>query len=139
MKRNKPLKSSRGLSRSTPLDRKAEPMQRSPIRKRRAGARRTLAVRDGDWLTNVRSIPACVRCGRFGVEAAHRDFGKGAGMKTDDVATAALCPQCHHELGNGNRLDRDTRRAEMDRWIVETLIQLARAGKVAACEQTEAA
>lgn len=116
----------------TPLARKTPLRAKAPMRKRKAGARRTLSVRDGGWLANVRSIAACVRCGAHGVEAAHRDLGKGFGMKTDDVASAALCPACHHELGNGHRLDRDARRSEMDRCIVETLIQLARAGKVIA-------
>lgn len=116
----------------TPLQRHTPLRAKSPMRKRKSGPRRTLSVRDGDWLANVRSIPLCVRCGSYGVEAAHRDMGKGYGMKTDDVATAALCPTCHHELGNGHHLDRDARRSEMDRCIVETLIQLARAGKVKA-------
>jgi hypothetical protein len=116
----------------TPLSRKTPLRAKSPMRKRKAGGRRALAVRDASWLDNVRSLPACVRCGAGHVEAAHRDLGKGMGLKTDDVATAALCSGCHHELGNGNRLDRDTRRSEMDRCIVETLIALARAGKVLA-------
>ncbi|MGH8171826.1 MAG: hypothetical protein ACREPX_01685 [Rhodanobacteraceae bacterium] len=121
MKRSTPLKQSKILPRPT-----------APMRKTRKGpARRTLAVRSVGWLDCVREIPDCVRCGKHGVQAAHRDFGKGAGMKTDDCATAALCPECHHELGNGNELDRDTRRAEMDKAIVDTVITLARAGRIA--------
>jgi cytochrome c553 len=122
VKRTAPLKQSKIL-----------PRQSAPMRKVRKGQpRRTLAVRSKTWLDLVREIPTCVRCHSEPVEAAHRDFGKGAGMKTDDVATAAIGPRCHHELGNGNELDRATRRAEMDKAIVDTLIVLARAGKVGA-------
>jgi hypothetical protein len=126
------------LARKTPLVSKILPRQtvtlktRAPMPKRRCGQRRTEAARSENWLTNVREIGLCMRCGAFGVEAAHRDFGKGFGQKTDDCATAALCPKCHFDLGNGRELDRATRRAEMDRCIVDTLIQLARAGKVLA-------
>jgi hypothetical protein len=105
---------------------------KTPMRKRRPGKRRTLSVRSASWLDAVRSIECCVRCGRHGTEAAHRDFGKGGSMKTDDVATAAICPICHTELGNGRDMPREQRRAEMDKAIVDTLIFLARAGKVGA-------
>lgn len=120
------------LTRSTPLIAKA-PMKT----KRKGPPRRTLAVRDGAWLDCVREIPRCVRCEAAGVEAAHRDYGKGIGMKTDDAATAALCAACHYWLGNGGDMSRDARRAEMDTLIVETLIKLVRAGKVGALEPPE--
>jgi len=120
------------LTRSTPLVAKA-PMKRS----RKGPARRTLAVRSEAWLDCVRQIPCCVRCGHFGVEAAHRDFGKGMGMKTDDAATAALCPGCHTDLGNGKLYSRDERRAGMDKAIVDTIIELARTGKIGVLESQE--
>lgn len=72
----------------------------------------------------VRSIECCVLCGAHGVEAAHRDEGKGMGLKTADCATAAICPTCHQEAGNGNKLSREERRAMMDRAIVLTLIEV---------------
>lgn len=104
----------------------------TPIAKRRPGKRRTEAVRSGDWLDAVRSIDCCVRCGKFGTEAAHADIGKGMGNKTDDCTAVAICADCHHELGNGNKLERDFRRSEMDRCLRLTLVALFRAGKVGA-------
>ena len=100
---------------------------------RRSKPRRTLAVRDGDWLSVVHLVP-CVHCGNPEVQAAHRDYGKGGSMKTDDCATAALCAEAHLELGNGKLYSRDERRAQMDRYIVDTLIALVRMGKVGVIE-----
>ena len=120
------------LTRSTPLVAKA-PMKRS----RKGPARRTLAVRSYAWLSCVRQMPRCVRCGAPGVEAAHRDFGKGMGMKTDDVATAALCALCHYLLGTDGNMPREERRAEMDKAIVDTIIELARTGKIGVLEPRE--
>ncbi len=84
------------------------------------------AFRSKTWLRAVASLDDCVLCGTAGVQAAHRDEGKGMGQKTDDCLTAALCVSCHHEIGNGNKLDRDERRRLMDRAIVLTLQQLGR-------------
>ena len=103
---------------------------RTPMPKKRAGKRRTVAVYDRNWLDIVRSIECCVRCGKYGVEAAHADVGKGMGQKTDDVTACALCPECHHDLGNGSKLEREFRRSEMDRCLRLTLIALWRAGKI---------
>jgi hypothetical protein len=110
---------------------------RQPMRKSRPGKRRTAAVYDSAWLDAVRSIKLCVRCGKYGTEAAHADIDKGMSQKTDDCTACAICDGCHHELGNGSKLDRDVRRAEMDRCLRLTLIQLFRAGKVGAIEFTE--
>ena len=87
--------------------------------------------RSDKWLKAVREIPVCVGCHRYlPIEAAHRNEGKGLGMKTDDCATAALCHECHHEIDNGKNLTREERRDLMNRYIVLTLIQLVRMGKV---------
>ena len=69
-------------------------------------------------------------CGAWGVQVAHRNEGKGIGMKTDDCATAAICVTCHSEIDNGKGLSRDERRQLMDRAIVLTVIQIARRGLV---------
>lgn len=82
------------------------------------------------WLDAVRSLPFCVLCGAHGVQAAHRNEGKGMGRKVADHLTAALCPACHHEIDNGRDLERAERRARMDRAIVLTLDALVRAGHV---------
>ncbi|MGC0154826.1 hypothetical protein ACPRNU_20405 [Chromobacterium vaccinii] len=94
------------------------------------GTGRRDATKDADWLAAVGSLKFCVLCGAYGVQVAHRDEGKGMGMKSPDALTAALCPACHHELGNGNKLTREERRAEMNRAIVLTLEKLTAGGLV---------
>lgn len=51
--------------------------------------------RSKKWLAAVGQIEQCVLCGAWGVQVAHRNEGKGIGMKTDDCATAAICVTCH--------------------------------------------
>ena len=89
-----------------------------------------MIYRNKKWLQAVREIDCCVLCGRYGVQAAHRNEGKGIGMKVDDSLTAALCPDCHTRIDNGRDLSREHRRAEMDRAIVLTLQALTRDGRL---------
>lgn len=93
------------------------------------------------WRRAVASLPFCVRCDRqmvsdesaeSGAQAAHRNEGKGMGMKVDDCLTAALCPPCHREIDQGATLTRDERRRQIDIAILKTLVLLFRAGKVKA-------
>lgn len=86
--------------------------------------------RSAKWLAAVRQIDRCVLCGNWGVQAAHRNEGKGMGMKADDCACAALCDCCHVNIDNGKDLTRDERRTLMDKAIVLTVIQLARMGLI---------
>ena len=88
------------------------------------------AYRSEPWLKAVRSIECCVLCGAFGTMAAHRNVGKGIGIKADDCVTAALCANCHHEIDNGKTMTQEQRRAEIDRAICLTIIQLARNGLI---------
>jgi hypothetical protein len=87
-------------------------------------------VRSKHWLQAVRELEYCVLCGAHGVQAAHRNEGKGAGMKTSDCLTAALCPECHSEIDQGKNMDRNERRATMNAAIVMTLEALVKSGKV---------
>lgn len=87
--------------------------------------------RSSKWLQAVREIDCCVLCGRWGVQAAHRNEGKGVGLKVDDCLTAALCPECHARIDNGRDMSREERRAEMDRAIVLTLRELGRRERLA--------
>lgn len=89
-----------------------------------------MIYRSDKWLAAVRAIPACVLCGRAGVQAAHRNEGKGLAVKADDCASAAICHDCHREIDQGPHLTREERRSRMDRAIVLTVIALARNGKV---------
>ncbi|HAS8352146.1 TPA: hypothetical protein I7721_13685 [Vibrio vulnificus] len=82
--------------------------------------------RSKKWLAAVAQIECCVLCGRYGTQVAHRNEGKGMGLKVDDSLTAALCPQCHHNIDNGGSMNRIERRQEMDRAIILTVRELAR-------------
>lgn len=82
--------------------------------------------RSKKWLAAVAQIECCVLCGRYGTQVAHRNEGKGMGLKVDDSLTAALCPQCHHYIDNGGSMSRIERRQEMDRAIILTIRELTR-------------
>ncbi|MEL0577035.1 hypothetical protein AACK17_00590 [Pectobacterium punjabense] len=86
--------------------------------------------RSKKWLAAVGTIERCVLCGTWGTQVAHRNEGKGIGIKTDDCATAAICVHCHTKIDNGKDLTRDERRQMMDRAIVLTIIQITRLGLV---------
>ncbi|WP_274371923.1 hypothetical protein, partial [Morganella morganii] len=79
----------------------------------------------------VAQIECCVLCGRYGTQVAHRNEGKGMGLKVDDSLTAALCPQCHHNIDNGGSMNRIERRQEMDRAIILTIREVTRRGLIA--------
>jgi len=65
---------------------------------------KTPVFRSEKWLRAVASLP-CMLCFREGAtQAAHRNVGKGMGMKTDDCFTAALCVDCHAEIDQGGAL-----------------------------------
>jgi hypothetical protein len=91
--------------------------------------------RSRKWLAAVGQIECCVLCGSYGVQVAHRNEGKGTGLKVDDSLTAALCLSCHHEIDNGNHLTKDERRSMMDKAIVLTLRELTRRELVDVCAQ----
>lgn len=81
------------------------------------------------WLEAVAQIQYCVLCGSTeGLQVAHRNEGKGVGLKAPDVLTARLCQDCHYEIDNGRDMPRADRRALMDRAIVLTLEQLSKIG-----------
>jgi hypothetical protein len=86
--------------------------------------------RSPKWLQAVRDIGRCVLCGSTeGIQAAHRNKGKGMGIKTDDCATACLCHKCHFEIDNGKDLSKQERHALMDDAIIKTITELAKKGK----------
>jgi len=85
--------------------------------------------RSKNWLRAVASLP-CVECGAENVQAAHRNEGKGMGIKVDDCLTAALCVDHHREIDQGGVLTRAERRERLDAAILKTIVQLARKGLV---------
>ncbi len=82
------------------------------------------------WCEAVHSLESCVLCGSHGVQWAHSNQDRGMGQKSAPWLTAALCPRCHHDIDNGAKLDRDTRRAQMDRAIVKTHDRLVKLGRL---------
>ena len=87
-------------------------------------------VRSKEWLKAVHEIEICVLCGSYGVQVAHRNEGKGMGMKSSDCNTAAICPSCHSAIDQGGEMTRDERRAMLDKAIVLTHEQLIKAGRL---------
>lgn len=79
------------------------------------------------WLNAVGQIQFCVLCGTYcDLQVAHRNEGKGMGLKNPDCLTARLCLSCHNEIDNGRDLDKSERRAMMDKAIVLTLQELVK-------------
>lgn len=84
------------------------------------------------WRRAVASLP-CVLCGKEGeTQCAHRNEGKGIGIKCDDALSAALCVACHREIDSGGSYTRSERRERLDCAILTTIALLARKGLVIA-------
>lgn len=84
------------------------------------------------WLAAVRSLH-CMRCFKEGrTQPAHRNEGKGMGVKTHDCWTAALCVECHAAIDQGKDMTRAERREAMDVAILMTLRALVKKGLVKA-------
>jgi len=79
----------------------------------------------------MRSLP----CGNCWTEdntivAAHRNQGKGMGLKVSDALVAPLCHRCHMELDQGKLLSRDERREMWDRAFIRGMQQLIETGQL---------
>lgn len=73
----------------------------------------------------------CQWCGIGGeTQAAHRNQGKGMGMKTSDALVAALCCECHRQLDSGKLLERQERREMWDAAFIKTMQALIENGKL---------
>ncbi|WP_454760642.1 hypothetical protein [Caulobacter segnis] len=66
-------------------------------------------------LSLAQFAPHCMGCGKANegdVVPAHRNEGKGMGLKNPDFMWAALCTlKCHYELDQGNKWSREEKRA----------------------------
>lgn len=82
------------------------------------------------WYEAVAGLQSCVLCNRWGVQVAHSNQARGMGQKSAPWNTAALCPQCHHEIDNGKTLSQQERRALHDAAIRKTHDALIRAGRL---------
>lgn len=76
---------------------------------------------------------ACIACGIVSrtVIPAHRNEGKGMGLKASDAYTIPLCHSCHHEYDN--ELPRDQARPWFDRLHSRWLALLVEQGKLGIC------
>lgn len=63
-----------------------------------------------EWFAAVGAIDECVICGKWGTQVSHSNEHRGIGQKAPPWHTAAICPDCHHEIDNGRHLSRDERR-----------------------------
>jgi hypothetical protein len=87
--------------------------------------------RSPKWLKAVADLGVCVVCDTpGGTQAAHRNEGKGMGLKTHDCWTASICPSCHADIDSGKDLDLSERRRVMDLAILDTFVLLVQQGKV---------
>jgi hypothetical protein len=86
-----------------------------------------MTYRNSDLLRVIHEL-CCVNCGAHGVQAAHRNEGKGMGIKTSDALVAALCPMCHSELDQGKGMTREERRDFWNRAYVKTMQALIEGG-----------
>jgi hypothetical protein len=81
------------------------------------------------WLQAVRDIGKCMNCDAVcRPDPAHRNEGKGMGLKQHDSLVAALCRKCHDLLDQGSRLGREERRALWNRAYARTMQWLTDAG-----------
>lgn len=75
----------------------------------------------------VTTLP-CMECGAEGTQAAHRNFGKGMGMKTSDALVVALCPTCHSAMDQGKEMTREERREMWNRNYIKQMAFLVEKG-----------
>lgn len=92
-----------------------------------------VTYRSEAWRRAVASLP-CVHCGREGqTQAAHPNhIGKGMGIKASDSWCCPLCVDCHAEFDQGRRWTKEEKRTLMERWIIETINELAVRGLIGA-------
>ena len=82
-------------------------------------------------LVLLRELP-CMNCGSSDgtVCAAHRNQGKGMGLKNSDALVAALCHKCHYELDNGKDLSKEDKRYMWDQAYINTMQYLIETGRL---------
>jgi len=73
-------------------------------------------------LEAIRECP-CANCGAEDstIVAAHRNQGKGMGIKTSDALVAGLCFTCHQDLDSGKNMNREERREFWNQAYIKTM------------------
>jgi CRISPR/Cas system-associated protein Cas10 (large subunit of type III CRISPR-Cas system) len=81
-----------------------------------------MVYRNTKLIKLLRELP-CQHCGIESetVCAAHRNEGKGMGIKVSDSLCAALCIECHVKLDNGKELTKEERRDMWNRAYIKTM------------------
>lgn len=125
MKRSAPLQRKTPLARAgfkrkepgvfkAQLDRNTKKLTRSTFKRK---ARKPKAGDDKRMRDACRDEPCYLRisgvCTSDPTKSvpAHRNEGKGVGLKTPDYFTVPACPTCHHEYDQGKRFLREHKRA----------------------------
>lgn len=102
------------LVRKRPMAPAGKAMKRSTF-KRRAPKRR--AGHDSTYLAACRgqrcylAITGICSSDRSTVVPAHRNEGKGMGLKVPDILTVPACFACHHQYDQGGMFTREQKRA----------------------------
>lgn len=103
--------------RTKPMARGNAPLRRTAMKKSKPKTRvghdkKMLAACRGEvcWL----AIPGVCRGDVATVVPAHRNEGKGMGLKVADALTVPACMHCHAEYDQGHHLTRDEKRAIWD-------------------------
>jgi len=82
------------------------------------------------WFEAIHGLETCSLCGRFGVQASHRNQGRGLGQKSADHLIAAICMHDHMEIDNGKTMTKEERRAAWNAAYVDTIDRLIRSGRL---------
>lgn len=86
--------------------------------------------RSQKWLHLMRELP-CAVCGSEDgtVVAAHRNEGKGMGLKVSDCLVIPLCFVCHREFDQGGQ-SREAKRDTWNRAYIDTIEKLISEGRL---------
>ena len=82
------------------------------------------------WFQAIHELETCSLCGAWGVQASHRNQGRGLGQKSADHLIAAICMAEHAEIDNGKNMTQAERRAAWNAAYVDTIDRLIRSGKL---------
>lgn len=78
--------------------------------------------RNDKLLKKIRQLPCSMCNSQNGtIVAAHRNEGKGMGIKVSDALVAALCYQCHMAIDQGKNLTKEERRESWNFAYLKTM------------------
>lgn len=114
LRQRTPMKRSTPLVAHAPMSRGTSVLKRSEIKRRR---RKVRPGHDQKMLDACKAEPCWllmprVQCAsRASVVPAHRNEGKGMGLKTPDAQSLPACFACHFAYDQGNQHTRDEKRS----------------------------